>query len=148
MFFQLKVAAKDKKVLKVFLNFFSALQKTSSTWTIVSNSINKNVITILKSPHVNKTAQEQFEYRIYTKKILINSYKPFLFLLTLKKIKGLSFPGLSIKVTGMPDKENKFGNTLTLLNPKNFNLPVDKTFFKYVQLFDCHGEMLLKTKYV
>ena len=43
---------------------------------------------ILKSPHIYKSAQEQFEYRIYSKKILINSFKPSIFLLVLKKIKS------------------------------------------------------------
>ena len=46
---------------------------------------------------------------------------------------------------------------LKLLNSKNIILPIDykflnnkkskQKFIKYIQLFDCHGEKLLKTKF-
>lgn len=148
MFFQLQILSKDKKVLETFINFFQNLQKTFSTWKVVFNSKKRDVVTVLKSPHVNKTAQEQFEYRIYSKKIMINSFKPSIFLLVLKKIKSFSFPGISLKVTGVCNKSDKLAKTLNLLDPKNFYLSNDsKRFSKYIQLFDCQGETLLKTKY-
>lgn len=156
MFFQLHITAKDKQILRKFLNFFLELQKTSSTWNVVSNSNKKDVITVLKSPHVNKTAQEQFEYRMYSKKILINSFKPSFFLLTLKKVKGLSFSGLSLRLTSWSGKDNNLNKNLKLLNPKNIVLKTDYQFLninknkqkltKYIQLFDCQGETLLKMK--
>ena len=148
MFFQLQILAKDKKVLESFINFFLNLQKASSTWKVVFNSKKRDVITVLKSPHVNKTAQEQFEYRVYSKKIIINSFKPSIFLLVLKKIKSFSFPGISLKVVGICNKSNKLSKTLQLFDPKNFYLAnSSKGFLKYIQLFDCQGEILLKTKY-
>jgi ribosomal protein S10 len=156
MFFQLQIISKDKKMLQKFLDFFLGLQKTSSTWNVISNSNKKDVITVLKSPHINKTAQEQFEYRTYSKKILINSFKPSIFLLTLKKIKGLSFSGVALKLIGWTGEGNKSNEILNLLSPKNIVLKADYKFFsahksnqgftKYLQLFDCHGETLLKTK--
>lgn len=147
MFFKLKVFAKDEKALKSFLSFFLDLQKTSSTCHVVSSFNNRKVITVLKSPHVNKTAQEQFEYRIYSKKIFVHSYKPYMFLLTLKKLKSLCFPGVSLKITAVSNFLNKFKNTPFLFLPNNYNVLLDKEFLKFVQLFDCHGEMLLQTKY-
>lgn len=154
MFFQLQIVSKDKKILKKFLKFFYSLQKTSSTWNVISNFNKRSFITVLKSPHVNKTAQEQFEYRAYSKKIFINSVKPFTFLLMLKKIKGLSFSGISVKLIGLSRKSKKLKTIFNFLDPKNMILKIDnkiiKTkvgFSKYVQLFDCHGEVLLKTKY-
>ena len=144
-------------MLQKFLNFFLGLQKTSSTWNVISNSNKKDVITVLKSPHVNKTAQEQFEYRTYSKKILINSFKPSMFLLTLKKIKGLSFSGVALKLIGWTGEGNKSNKILNLLNPKNIVLKIDckfysghksnKGFTKYLQLFDCHGETLFKKNF-
>ena len=154
MFFQLQIISKDKKMLQNFLNFFLGLQKTSSTWNVISNSNKKDVITVLKSPHVNKTAQEQFEYRTYSKKILINSFKPSLFLLTLKKIKGLSFSGVALKLISWTGEGNKSNQILNLLSPKNIVLKTnyksfsvnknDQGLTKYLQLLDCHGEALLK----
>lgn len=156
MFFQLHITAKDKQTLYKFLIFFSELQKTSSTWNVVFNSHKKDVITVLKSPHVNKTAQEQFEYRTYSKKILINSSKFSFFLLTLKKIKGLSFSGLSLKLASWFGKHNNLNKNLKLLNPKTMILKTDykpmninknrQKFIRYLQLHDCHGEILLKMK--
>ena len=148
MFFQLQILAKDKKVLELFTIFFLKLQKTSSTWKVIFNSKKRELITVLKSPHVNKTAQEQFEYRIYSKKILINSFKPSIFLLVLKKIKKFSFPGISLKIIGVCNKSNKLVSILRLFAPKNFYLSNNsKCFSKYIQLFDCQGEIILKKKY-
>ena len=135
MFFQLQVLAKDKKVLELFIIFFLNLQKTSSAWKIIFNSKKRDVVTVLKSPHVNKTAQEQFEYRIYSKKILINSFKPSIFLLVLKKIKSFSFPGITLKVIGVCNKSNKLIKTLELFAPKNLYLSnKSKCFLKYICL--------------
>ena len=61
----LKIQSKNEKSLKNFLCFFfkhlktrfSIIQKSSA------NQTNRRVITFLKSPHVNKTAQEQFYLR-------------------------------------------------------------------------------------
>jgi len=148
MFFQLQVLAKDKKVLESFIIFFFNLQKASSTWKVILNSKKRDVITVLKSPHVNKTAQEQFEYRLYSKKILINSFKPSIFLLVLKKIKSFSFPGISLKVIGVCNKSNKLSKTLRLFAPRNLYLSnSSKCFSKYIQLFDGQGEIILKIKY-
>ena len=104
MIFRLKIFSKDKKVLQNFLIFFLILNKTSSTWKIISNLNSRRVITVLKSPHVNKTAQEQFEYRTYCKEIVISSVKPGKLLFTLKKIKSYSFPGIFLKLTSLSDK--------------------------------------------
>ena len=128
--------------------FFFNLQKASSTWKVILNSKKRDVITVLKSPHVNKTAQEQFEYRLYSKKILINSFKPSIFLLVLKKIKSFSFPGISLKVIGVCNKSNKLSKTLRLFAPRNLYLSnSSKCFSKYIQLFDGQGEIILKIKY-
>ena len=156
MFFQLQIVSKDQKMLIKFVNFFLKLQKFSSTWSIISNLNKNDVITVLKSPHVNKTAQEQFEYRFYSKKILINSFKPSLFFLTLKKIKGTSFSGVFLKLTKLPSTSKKIKEVLKVLNPstvrikpayQNMSGNNSKIFSKYIQLFDCYGELLLKTKF-
>ena len=41
----------------------------------------KTKFTVLKSPHVNKTAQEQFEYRIYKKQLKCFAFQSVLFLM-------------------------------------------------------------------
>jgi hypothetical protein len=54
--------------------------------------------TILKSPHVNKTAQEQFELNFFSKDLKIQSFQLFKILLLLKKIQSLSFSDVQIKI--------------------------------------------------
>ena len=53
----------------------------------------KKVLTLLKSPHVNKTAQEQFEFRTYSKQLWIYSTHNFNVLILLKKIKATLLTG-------------------------------------------------------
>ena len=101
MFLHIRASAKDKKVLKNFDQFISKLQLTSNSLQLLPKRNLRKFITVLKSPHVNKTAQEQFEFRIYTKELIINSFKPFTLFLVLKKINNLSFSGLNLKIENL-----------------------------------------------
>ncbi len=165
MFCYLKVSCKDKRILKKFLCFFTKIKFLPFFLKSFSKHGKRKVITVLKSPHVNKTAQEQFEYRLYSKNFLIYSFKPFTFFLLLKKLKNLSFPGLNLEVKGLLGKNQN--QILKITDPdniilkniaflylskrslkkiqykKNYN---SKHFFckKYLQLFDLYGEICLK----
>jgi hypothetical protein len=165
MFCYLKISCKDERILKKFLCFFTKIKFLPFFLKSFSKHGKRKVITVLKSPHVNKTAQEQFEYRLYSKNFLIYSFKPFTFFLLLKKLKNLSFPGLNLEVKGffgknpsqMPqitDPDNIILKNTAFLHlskrslkkpqyKKNYN---SEPFFckKYLQLFDLYGEICLK----
>ena len=79
MFLKFKVSSKDRHILKKFLSFLQKLTTPSTTLKYFSKQKKRKVVTILKSPHVNKTAQEQFDYRFYTNEFLVNSTQPFTF---------------------------------------------------------------------
>jgi len=162
MFLHIKITAKDRKVLKDFGQFISKLQLTSNSLRSLSKRNLRKFITVLKSPHVNKTAQEQFEFRIYTTEFVISSFKPMTLLLILKKINNLSFSGLNLKIKGL-FKENT-RKKLTALNPDRVHLNTTEKFNplshvnsssiqnslplkRYIQLFDCYGEIALKTDF-
>ena len=173
MFFHVKVSSKDKKVLENFSQFLSKLKTTSNFLKSFSKQNTRKFVTVLKSPHVNKTAQEQFEFRFYTKEFIINSFKPLTFFFILKKINNLSFSGINLKIKGF-SKENK-KKELTAINPDNINLNVVKKYGllqkkslkqkivkdknlkklnadfyfskRYIQLFDCYGEVSLKNDF-
>ena len=98
MFFQLQILAKDKKVLELFIKFFLNLQKASSTWQVVFNSKKRDVVTVLKSPHVNKTAQEQFEFRIFSAQVNVTTADPAKNLLFLKRLTKKLFHDISINL--------------------------------------------------
>ena len=165
MFFYLKVSCKDKRILKKFLYFFAKIKFLPIYLKSFSKQRKRKFVTVLKSPHVNKTAQEQFEYRLYSKHFLIHSLKPFTFFLLIKKLKNLSFPGLNLEVKGFLGKTET--QILKILNPDNIILkstnisyPRKKSlrttqyqkyynskflfYKKYLQLFDLYGEICLK----
>lgn len=162
MFFHIKVSAKDKKVLDNFGRFISKLQLTSNSLRLLSKRNLRKFITVLKSPHVNKTAQEQFEFRVYTKEFIISSFKPLTLFLILKKINDSSFSGLNLKIESLVKQNTK--KKLIALNPDNVNLNTIEKFNsllssdlsnsqnflsskRYIQLFDSYGEMVLKTDF-
>lgn len=156
MFFYLKASSKDKKVLDNFIKYLSRLEASPLVLKHFSKQNKRKFITILKSPHVNKTAQEQFEFRFYSKQFLVNSFRPFTFLLTLKKIKNLSFPGLDLKIKGLFDISKCQKKVLDVIDLDNVIIrktvnPIQdkqkiekKAEQRYVQLFDCYGEICLK----
>ena len=162
MFFHIKVSAKDKKVLENFGQFISKLQLTSNSLRLLSKRNLRKFVTVLKSPHVNKTAQEQFEFRVYTKEFIISSFKPLTLFLILKKINDSSFSGLNLKIESLFKQNSK--KKLIALDPDNVNLNTVEKFNplvpsdlsssqsfslskRYIQLFDCYGEMVLKTDF-
>jgi hypothetical protein len=163
MFFYLKISCKDKKILKKFIYFFQRLNILPVSLKSFSKHKKQKFVTVLKSPHVNKTAQEQFEYRFYSKEFLICSFKPLTFFLLLKKLKNQSFPGINLKVLGLFKKNNLYKYVLRIVTPDNIRLNKSKiksrslktisiksqsNFLfskKYIQLFDLHGEICLKS---
>lgn len=159
MFFYISASSKDKKVLKKFSSFLYKLEASTLTLKYFSRQKKRKFITILKSPHVNKTAQEQFEYRFYKKQFLISSFKPLTFLFFLKKIKNVSFSGLNLQVKGIASLKGKNMQLLKLVNPDNFVLNersknlrnvsflTDDSLKEYIRLFDCYGELYLQKKH-
>lgn len=174
MFFYLKISCKDKRILKSFLRFFTKLESLPVFLKSLSKHKKRKFVTVLKSPHVNKTAQEQFEYRLYSKHFLIRSFKPLTFFLLLKKLKNVSFSGINLEVKGFLEKNNIQKHVLRVVSPDNIilksvtdlyfgkkrlkKIPYKQNFKqilknhnsdflfyrKYVQLFDLYGEICLK----
>lgn len=149
MLFYFKIQSKNNQVLN---NFFFLLQKFNIliiSLEATQKKKKRRLITILNSPHINKKAQEQFEFRFYRKHFLIRVTKPLTFLFFLKKLKNLSFCNIKFKIKKISNK-----NILKLLNPNNLNLKItynskNFTYHKtpsYIQLFDVFGELYLQTQ--
>lgn len=172
MFFYLKISSKEKRILKIFLHFFTKLTSFPIFLKSFSKKEKRFFVTVLKSPHVNKTAQEQFEYRFYSRHYIIRSFKPLTFFLLLKKLKNFSFPGINLEIKGFFEKNKAYKHALQMISPDNIilqnvsNLNLSKSKFemvpkiaffepmssksnlalskKYIQLFDLYGELYLK----
>ena len=148
MLFYIKVSAKNDQTLNKFSKFLMKLEFLPTIVKHFSKQKKKSFLTILKSPHVNKTAQEQFEFRFYTKEFLVNSIKPLTTFVVLKKIKDCSFPGIKFKVKSLFNVVNgKNRSFLKVLDPDNVILNKNSLLVsqkKCIQLFDCYGEVWLK----
>jgi small subunit ribosomal protein S10 len=94
---QIKVKSIDQKSLSIYLVNIQKLLKTLKiSYNIFNLPTKQKRITLLKSPHVNITAREQFEIKTYKTLIQMSSFNKFkiLKLLSLNKPKTVV---LSIK---------------------------------------------------
>lgn len=149
MFIYIKISAKEIKALKKFSQFLKRFNNLCVDIVSFSKHKTKKFVTILKSPHVNKTAQEQFEYRWYTQEFFINSPKPLTLLSFLKRSKTRLFSGMKFEVKKVVSTNQKKTLTLNLIDPDNIPLKEvidcskkNRLFLnKYLRLFDCYGEI-------
>jgi small subunit ribosomal protein S10 len=64
--FEIQLKSIDKKSLSFYTLFLKKVFcKTNAVYSHANLPIKKKRITLLKSPHVNKSAREQFELRCY-----------------------------------------------------------------------------------
>ena len=153
MFINIQISSKNKNSLKSFLKFFIKLCNKKNLEIDVFlkyflRQKTKNVFTILRSPHVNKTAQEQFQFNIVSKQINIQTFQILTFLVISKKIQTQLFFDVLIEIKYKFQKKNLNKIRTQILNPKNYQT---KFFFKkevvcirkYLQLLDVFGNQFL-----
>lgn len=115
--FNITLASQNKDSLDGFYSLIRKSKNYNSKFIKKRFTVKKNYkrITLLKSPHVNKTAQEHFEKRTFTKQFQIHLSKNKKCLTLLKKLNYYVFPDLKITLT-------------LLINQKNQNLKISKVF--------------------
>lgn len=122
--YYLKIISKNEKSLKNFLSFFFKHLKTK--YNIIQKSVighnHTKIITLLKSPHVNKTAQEHFELRMFSKQMLIKSSYTNRNIIFLKKILTKLFHDISINIEFVANFNIINKNRLLVFYPDNFKL--------------------------
>jgi ribosomal protein S10 len=71
--YQIKIKSLHRDSLNLYINFLTkTLQSIKINFSICNLPKKKNRITLLKSPHVNKSAREQFEIKYYSTAIQLN----------------------------------------------------------------------------
>lgn len=94
--------SKNKESILQFIqllqNSTDLLKKMGSNFQLFKTKKKRNKIAILKSPHVNKKAQEHFQIIIYKASINYFSWEDLKSFFLIKKIKDLMFSGLKIKI--------------------------------------------------
>jgi len=147
MFLNLKfytLAEKDSKNLLFLINKICLLTKIKINFYKVSFYKKKTkIITLLKSPHINKTAQEKFKIYKYIQKLTIHCSQIFKFLILLKKLRNFLIFNSNIKVIAVIDNE---------IIKKNFNfIKLKKKTIKnslYFNKLNKYGKYLFKIKYL
>lgn len=142
MVIKLDLKSKNLKSLKRFLFIFEKFCASYDNQLIkaISNkNIKKVLFSVLKSPHVNKRAQEQFEFKLYNTKIIFYSLKYLKILLFLKFLSKNFFSDIRFKVSFT------LKNKSILLNMSKFYFK--KINFSYLINTDINGENLFKIKF-
>jgi ribosomal protein S10 len=73
-------------------------KNSSAILQFIKKKSRKKIVTVLKSPHVNKTAQEQFEKISILNQVCIKSHRINKFLVLLKKIFLNNYPDIKILI--------------------------------------------------
>lgn len=128
--YSLKILSKNEKSLKTFLSFFSnnLKNKFNIIQKLTTPRNSKKVITLLKSPHVNKIAQEHFETRIFTIHMQLKSFYLERNLIFLKKNLNKLFQDISINLKCITNKNLNVEDKLLIFYPDNFKLSINKRY--------------------
>lgn len=102
MVYKILIKTKNFNALNRYLKLLYTLKKskylTNITFLDAKNEKKQKIFTLLKSPHINKTAREQIGYTIHEKHLLIYTKQPNLLSVILKKLNTNSVFDLSIKI--------------------------------------------------
>lgn len=132
--FNIVIKSKNKNVLNSFVLFLSKyltlglknVKKKFQAKTKIKRLV------LLKSPHVNKKAQEHFESKLLKKQLLIKLQKCSIFVVFLKKISNKTFPLINIQFKKIfKNSSNIFWNIFSV---NNFKIKTQKKIFLFVNL--------------
>ena len=107
--------SQNKNSLK---KLFTFLYKKNKNIKTISLKTKKNHFSILKSPHVNKKAQEQFGFKFFSKKLNIHFSTTLELLKYLTLLKNCLFSDVNVRI----DCWIKQVNSKRRLNLKNFTI--------------------------
>ena len=150
MFVIIDIYSKNKHSLQLFCECFLAKNlaekfRFNTIKVSAAKKIKIKKFTILKSPHVNKTAQEQFEHRVYKRQVRCFVPQFPLFMMFFKKLRFHFLSDINCKIKIISNiKANKrkfqFNTDTYKLNVKTFNL------LEYLKILSLSGECFLLFK--
>lgn len=155
MFIILSIYSKNSLSLTNFLKFFYKLSTNKKLSLGVFTSQcpvkrKKVFFSVLQSPHVNKTSQEQFEYKLFKKQIKINVFQINKLLVILKILKSKLFLDVNVQLKVVCNESLLRDSFFKKVNPdkfvmkkfKNVDLPHLKLESQtLLKMFDVYGEM-------
>jgi ribosomal protein S10 len=155
VFINIIIKSKNKNSLKLF---FKASQrifrikklKCYKKTVFFQKKRAKKLFTILKSPHVNKTAQEQFQFNLFSRNLRMKAYRISKVLVVLKKLQSVCFADIQIKIKFHIDpviNSNLWLYDFDPLNRRYFpSLKLSRDHFRsYLLLFNAFGRNCFKS---
>jgi ribosomal protein S10 len=118
------IKSKNKKSMSDFLSFFKSITEQKMKGRIHKTKLQRKSykkITLLKSPHVHKSAQTQFECRIYKTEMSIALFNTLNFLMLTKKLLNCSFYDIRITINFFLKKEYEQKSAFISLTDIYFN---------------------------
>ena len=113
----IRLIIKSKNINSI-INFIKLLKKFYKIYKLtdsffVSNKPRKRkMFSILRSPHVNKISQEQFEFKVYKREIIIQTKNYLKFLIMFKKLNKSIFSDLNITISLLKKKNDYYSPIL------------------------------------
>lgn len=99
---RLVIKSNFKRLLEVYVVYLTKLfQLLNLDYKLIGLPIKRKVFTLLKSPHVNKKAKEQFELKTYKKLISIKEFIPAK---TIKEFIKNKPPVVQVKIIALKGK--------------------------------------------
>lgn len=131
--FNVTITSRNKNSIYNFFLFFNrtSLRTLNAEIAYCQKNLKKKRLTVLKSPHVNKKAQEQFEYRLFKKQFRIKVTKLFKYLVFLKKLNYNLFSDIRIRLKHAITKKSITKSGLKIFNPNYCTLKRVHNFKKH-----------------
>ena len=82
----------------------------------------RHIVTILKSPHVNKKAQEQFESHMFSQQLSSYSFNKFKNLFFFRNINENILSDLKLKIKFSSNKTKEKSLQVSMFHPNNFKI--------------------------
>jgi ribosomal protein S10 len=149
MYIIIDIYSKNKNSLQYFLNFFDNILLNNKLFIFifkikVSKKTKKKIFTVLKSPHVNKSAQESLEQRFYKTRLKCFVPQIHLFLIFIKKLKVSFFSDVAFKIKLVSSTKTVKKQIKYNFNVNKYSLDFDKfNLIKYLKIYEVFGKFRL-----
>ena len=144
MFINIYIYSKNKLSIANYLKFLKKyLRKKKLKFKNIIITFRKKtktkVFTVLKSPHVNKTAQTQFEQRLYKNQLTVYSSNYLKLIYFVKYFSEKNFSDIKFKIKLIKNKNNNF-----ILKKTTSFLNIDVNPTSFFKILDSLGEVNFK----
>lgn len=155
MFVNIQIKSKNKNSLKQFLKLLFKLSNNDklnlkSVFKYFNKKSQQKIFTILRSPHVNKTSQEQFSYELRLNQLNIDSFQLFKLLIAIKKNEKIARFDVKQTVKFVKNVKSSKKELVKKLILKKYRIKlynIEKlnkiSSKKYLKLLDIYGNLIL-----